>query len=54
MIEINLIHDLDDINYTKYTAIYWLKSQKAIFMTSNNEFLLKDGMCATMFVLQFG
>ena len=41
-------------NHKNVTAIYWLKSQKAIFMTSNNEFLLKDGMCATMFVLTFG
>jgi hypothetical protein len=36
------------------TAIYWLKSQKAKFKTSNNEFLLKDGMCATLFILKFG
>ena len=35
------------------TVIYWLKSQKAIFKNSNNEFLIKDERDAIMVALKY-
>lgn len=35
------------------TVIYWLKSQKAIFMNSNNEFLIRDEKDAIMVALKY-